>query len=337
MRKIYLLIYYYKLFDYSSKRVFGRNKKFLFFVKKGMQNALKNVTLKEMEKGKRRMPANYAHRTFGEAVYAALPQQTKALIEGEKELFDIGIHGPDILFFHKAPLFGELMQYGNALHTKTGRIFFTHALDAYSRSKDKAVLAYILGVVCHYALDSICHSYVMKKQTVSGASHTEIEMEFDRKLLVENGGNPAKALLVKHVKPSAHAAAVIAQIFEEASEKEILGCLYSMRRLDRLLLCPTKLKRWALYSVMKLVGKYEPLHSLVMSATPSPACTDSSLRLKKLYNKTVSEAVEMIAAVLCTLETGAPLPERFDLTFEHNPGWEQIPVMSYEEELACEV
>ena len=28
---------------------------------------------------------------------------------------------------------------------------------------------------------------------------------------------------------------------------------------------------------------------------------------------------------------------RFDLTFEHNPGWEQIPVMSYEEELAYEV
>lgn len=283
------------------------------------------------------MPANYAHYTFGQAVYAVLPQEIRIQIEKDKVLFDIGVHGPDILFFHKAPFTGELMKYGNTLHAKSGYEFFSAALDACRRCNDSAVLAYVLGILCHYALDSVCHSYVMQKQTASGASHTEIEMEFDRMLLVADGGDPAKDLLTRHVKPTKHAAAVIAQVFTEASPKEILSSLHSMRKLDRMLLCPNRIKRWALYSLMKAVGKYEPFHSLAMSETPSAACRDSSLRLKKLLERTVGEAVEMMKALLHTLHSGEPLPERFSLTFEHNPGWQQLPVLSYEEELLYEV
>lgn len=50
-----------------------------------------------------------------------------------------------------------------------------------------AMLSYIYGFICHYALDHACHTYVEQKIMASGVPHTEIEVEFDRMLMLEDG------------------------------------------------------------------------------------------------------------------------------------------------------
>ena len=45
------------------------------------------------------MPSTYAHFCFGREVLAALPQEMQSLLWPEQNLFSIGLHGPDILFF----------------------------------------------------------------------------------------------------------------------------------------------------------------------------------------------------------------------------------------------
>lgn len=52
-----------------------------------------------------------------------------------------------------------------------------------SRWRPPEMLSYLLGVVCHFTLDAACHGYVEKKIQKSGASHIQIEMEFDRYLM----------------------------------------------------------------------------------------------------------------------------------------------------------
>ena len=47
------------------------------------------------------MPTTYAHYKFGNEVISALPRPLQSSIENHRELFDIGVHGPDILFYYQ--------------------------------------------------------------------------------------------------------------------------------------------------------------------------------------------------------------------------------------------
>ena len=46
------------------------------------------------------MPSTYAHYRFGQEVLKELPNDIKKIIIENKELYDIGLHGPDILFYY---------------------------------------------------------------------------------------------------------------------------------------------------------------------------------------------------------------------------------------------
>ena len=59
--------------------------------------------------------------------------------------------------------------------------------------------AYIYGFICHFALDSECHPYVEKMIQKSGIGHSEIEMEFDRYLLIEDKFDPLTYRQTEHI------------------------------------------------------------------------------------------------------------------------------------------
>ena len=52
------------------------------------------------------MPSTYAHYRFGEDIKRQLYGREKLIIEKYQDLFEIGLHGPDILFYYK-PLKGN--------------------------------------------------------------------------------------------------------------------------------------------------------------------------------------------------------------------------------------
>ena len=47
--------------------------------------------------------------------------------------------------------------------------------------------AYLLGFICHFALDSRCHGYINEMVKETGVSHLEIEEEFEKYLLPDGG------------------------------------------------------------------------------------------------------------------------------------------------------
>ena len=47
------------------------------------------------------MPTTYAHFRLGESVAEALPASIRETVCNHKELFQIGVHGPDIFFYHR--------------------------------------------------------------------------------------------------------------------------------------------------------------------------------------------------------------------------------------------
>ena len=48
------------------------------------------------------------------------------------------------------------------------------------------MIAYLMGVACHFCLDNRVHAYVNAEEKRTGITHAEIETELERRLL---GGN----------------------------------------------------------------------------------------------------------------------------------------------------
>ena len=108
------------------------------------------------------MPTTYAHDLFGKEVYKRLPSDMKALIRRHGDLYRIGLHGPDILFYYMVSK-NPVTQFGIEMHHEKARAFFEEGMRQVRRNDDEALLAYLLGFGCHYILDSACHPYVNKK------------------------------------------------------------------------------------------------------------------------------------------------------------------------------
>lgn len=104
-----------------------------------------------------------------------------------QDLFNIGLHGPDLLFYYHPLTNNPVNSKGYGIHSEAGIKFFSYASkEIVRRSFSPDHLAYIYGVICHFALDRECHGYIDEKITESGVSHAEIEVEFDRRLMIYN-------------------------------------------------------------------------------------------------------------------------------------------------------
>lgn len=281
------------------------------------------------------MPSTYAHYVFGEMVYENISEDTRQFLKQYKDLYRIGLHGPDILFYYRALRANSVNSVGFNMHDKPAADFFENAVGMIQNQEGQ--LAYLLGFICHFALDSTCHGYIENKIHVSDISHTEIEVEFDRYLMVKNGLNPVTQKLTEHIRPSMENASVIAPFFPGISAGEVRKALSSMIWYNNLLVAPGEWKRRLIYGVLHLTGNYKEMHGLIVNRTANPKCEDSSLRLEKLMDKALSLALELIENYKHVLNKTEELDSRFDKTFGPGGDWRSIPVCSLKEELKYEV
>lgn len=68
------------------------------------------------------MPTTYAHDLFGKEVYKRLPPDMKALLRRHGDLYRIGLHGPDILFYYMVSK-NPVTQFGIEMHHEKARAF----------------------------------------------------------------------------------------------------------------------------------------------------------------------------------------------------------------------
>lgn len=65
------------------------------------------------------MPAAYAHYTFGKKVLANIENpDIRRIITEHRALFDIGLHGPDILFFYRPLKSNPVSKAGHLMHAE---------------------------------------------------------------------------------------------------------------------------------------------------------------------------------------------------------------------------
>lgn len=211
------------------------------------------------------MPTTYAHYKFGEELKKKAVPAVLHPIRKHPELFQIGLHGPDILFYYKIFQKNHINRIGSHMHTLPGKDFFEKAAAVIRKSGfEQAYLAYTLGFLCHFVLDVTCHEYVNRKAAEGPSDHLEIEAFFDRELLLRDGKNPMTAILTNHLKAKKEHAKVISNFFEDVTEDEIETSLKDMIFLLNLLVPGGKVKSSILDLGLKLTGKYESYQGLII-------------------------------------------------------------------------
>ena len=248
------------------------------------------------------MPTTRAHYRHGERVLQKVNPAARAVIEKYPELYHFGVHGPDLLFYYDALRKNKVNEEGGRLHELPGSYFFTNAVKILDELKETGSgdylpsLSYVYGVLCHFALDVCCHGYVQEKIDVSGISHTEIEAELDRELLVEEGLDPLRTKVTGHLVPSGKNARVVSRFYEKLTQEEIFTSMKEMVKILDYMVMPSKLKRAGFMLALRAVGQYDYKHGLIINYEKNMDCADSTERLMELMDGAVDVATAMIDA-----------------------------------------
>ena len=266
------------------------------------------------------MPSTYAHYKLGRDAAALLAPEELAVIQQAPQLYSIGLHGPDLLFYYKPLSSNPVNRLGHDMHNRPGRTFFEAAAKVVREHPDSpGHLAYLYGFLCHFALDTVCHGYIARKEARSGISHAEIESELERVLMLADGLDPVRHKTTGHLIPSEENAAVIADFFPGVTQAEVLDALKGMVFYLDLLVAPSAFKRQLIFTALRLAGHYPDMHGLVISPTPNPACADSNAELLRRFGGSARLAARLIGGYHTVLETGHADAPVYGRTFDPKP------------------
>ena len=261
------------------------------------------------------MPATYAHLDFGRRVLSTIPEgELKALIDANPELFEIGLLGPDILFFYHPLSHHPVNRIGNRLHDESGASFLERQL---CRNASAQQVAYLLGFICHYALDSECHTLVEYYMEKTGRGHSDLETDLERVLMLRDGRDPFTYVASGNVRDTGVNAAVIAP-FYGVKAREVKTALTTMKLVGRLLTPSSDLKHRLLTKVGRMMGEGSVVSQLTMDRVPDPVYDRSNRELMARMEQAVPVAVALMENFLAWRRGEDTLSQRFLPTFSYD-------------------
>lgn len=289
------------------------------------------------------MPTTYAHYRFGRDVYKRLPEQIQSIIRSHGGLYNIGLHGPDLLFYYRVFEKNSVNQTGFAMHARPGIEFFRQAASVIHApafqtrlsgtddvppkagacpSKPRPLsftaslkYAYIFGFLCHFALDSNCHPYVERMVRETGISHSEMETELDRDLMTRDGLDPMTCRPTAHLRARILYGNIISQFFPAITARQITASIRHMRLCCNLLAPAGRRLHFFIWHLMKIGHLPASVQDMVIRDHPNPDCLPLVRELEHLYKQAVTDGAELIVNFMEHVEQGTPLDSRLEHTF----------------------
>ena len=262
------------------------------------------------------MPASYSHYRLGKIVLKQLDDQLKKIINDNIDFYNIGLHGPDILFYNRPYLHSKINRLSSAIHQQKACEFLLPAITTLQQTKSQAQFAYLCGFVCHFILDSNCHPLVNEIMDKTKTTHFEIETELDRYFMVKDGLNPLKTHLTNHIHINDDIVSNIAIFYPQASIKDIYKSLKGMKFYDHLLVAPQLYKRGLIYLVLKITFTFKRFQGFVVNYQPNQKIALDIIALEKLFNQSIDECVVYINDFIAALKNEHSLSNRFNRNFK---------------------
>lgn len=262
------------------------------------------------------MPAVYAHHRFGWEVCTLLPPAEQAVLWDHAGLFTLGLQGPDILFHYHPLRANPVARLGHGMHERPGEEFFRPAAEKFRRDgAQPGDLAYLLGFLCHFLLDTFCHGYVEEQARTGPVDHVTMETAFDRMLQVRDGLDPLRHRPAAVLEPSRANAAVIAGFFPSLTAGQIRQAIRGMVRDGDLMRAPGRGKELLLTAGLKLAGQYGALGGLMVTRRANPLCRESTQTLWTIYQQAVPRAAEQLRGYRRYLAGEGSLDPLYEQTF----------------------
>lgn len=140
------------------------------------------------------MPNIITHGLFAKSVLEKTQNnELKSIIQSFPREFVIGSNGPDFFFFYKffQKKYENIRNIGNIAHSEKINDFYETAYQIIQNETDginkKAMISYLCGHLCHWALDSHTHPYIFYKtgfySELGASMHHRFESMLDAMML----------------------------------------------------------------------------------------------------------------------------------------------------------
>ena len=260
------------------------------------------------------MPACYAHYRFGFRVLPRLEPELAALIRRNRQMYDLGLHGPDFFFYYNPfASRNRFNRLGSEIHRLTGREFFSRAARSLKLEPNETAAAYLYGVLAHFALDSACHPYVNGKAAEKEVGHIELETEFDRFLLeLDCKPSPHEQDIFHHIRLEKKSDAVqIARFYPKTTPHQVMTCFRNMRVLGHAVTAPEGWRRQLIGS--GAVGN--TANESMMTIGPNLRCKELIPELFRRYSQAERGFPDLARQLSLHMTRSEKLGESFDLIF----------------------
>ena len=261
------------------------------------------------------MPSHYAHYRFGSQVIGQLPAEIRRPIQRFRQLYDVGLHGPDLFFYHNLFIKDSAVDLGEKYHQQTGQELFFRVCKRLRLEPTEAGAAYLYGLLAHYCLDSVCSPVISGFAAGENLSRAAVETEFDRHLLVLDGKRPPNTFdCSPHMKLTRGECVTVASFYPPATPGMVNRSIRSMALWVRLLASASGPGRNLRGAALALTGGKLEQH--VMHCAPNPACAQLNGQLQDLYGQALEKYPAMLAQLTAHLSHNAPLGEDFTKPFD---------------------
>ena len=257
------------------------------------------------------MPSHYAHYRFGAKALELLPEDAKRAVRRFRGLYDVGLHGPDIFFYHNFLVRDKFAALAKEYHDLSGEDFFTPLCKRLRLEPSEAATACLWGLLTHYCLDSTVHPLVMDQTASQEIGHVELETEFDRYLLKLDGKpHPNTFDCSPHIRLTDGECATVAALYGQISPTAVKLSVQGMASAVKILAMPNG-------SFRRTVEKAVParLRQHFMGRTPNKNCAHLDEPMLTLFDEALTRFPAMAAAMDAHLAHNAPLGELFETTF----------------------
>lgn len=258
------------------------------------------------------MPATYAHYRFGAQMLSKMPADLRCTAKRNRRLFDVGLHGPDLLFYYKPAFRTKIGGLGSKFHRQTGKEFFARVCRNLRLSPSEEGQSYLYGVLCHYALDAQCHPLVEALVREGVATHTRIETAFDS-FLMELDGKPDRIPLTNHMRLTGPECTLVSRFYPGTDAGHIHIGLKGMVHIRKVLEMPDGKLREALVKSLSLGSG--TFRDMVANEAQDSACRKRNQPLLEKYQQAAKQVPDMLLQLSAHLTYNAPLGEEFDPIF----------------------
>ena len=262
------------------------------------------------------MPAVTAHYYFGQEVLRRLPEEIARIILDHKSAFDLGLQGPDLLFYHTPIKRNDVVKLGIQMHNEDASIPVTNAIETIQKEPNDMALSYLLGFVCHFVLDSSLHTEISRLAPSHG-EHFALEAEMDRQVIQLHYYNkPHHFRRDKLVKINAKEFGWLKPVYPTLSEKDLKKSVHGFTFYLRLLRSKGNTKRKALMFIEKAAHQQGAFTTMIVSSQKNMKYFDDVKRLCGKMKEIFPVAVQAVGNVYECVKGDAVLLSLFNKDFE---------------------